>query len=180
MKLLLHVCCGPCALYPWQKLTGDEGVEVAGFFYNPNIHPAAEYLARRKAVERFSAESGCPVHWGEYDIENFFRAVCGRETEDVRCPVCWELRLRKTAEFARQNGFPTFSTTLLVSPYQSQEKIKAIGDRVAGEVGVSFLYRDFRPGFKWAHEEARQRGYYLQKYCGCVYSERERLRKKLT
>ncbi len=179
MKLLLHVCCGPCALYPWQYLRQDKNIETAGFFYNPNVHPAAEYLARREGAERFARENGCRLFSGEYDVENFFRQVCGKEEVTERCPLCWELRLRRTARFAREQGFTAFSTTLLVSPYQDLEKIQEIGIRVAGEEKVDFYYQDFRPGFKSAHEQARESNFYLQKYCGCLYSERERLEKKL-
>jgi hypothetical protein len=100
-----------------------------------------------------------------------------KEDSKERCSLCWTLRLKKTAKLAKERGFESFSTTLLVSPYQDQELLKKIGNEIAKEEGIEFYYEDFRPGFKKAHEEARIKGIYCQKYCGCIYSEIERCRK---
>ena len=176
MKLLLHTCCAPCLLYPLERLR-NEKFEVVGLFYNPNIHPLSEYNNRKKAVEGYAKDSGIEVLYPEYHPEEFFQAVHLKEANPGRCEICWRLRLSKTAESAREKGFSHFSTTLLVSPYQSQEKLKEIGGEVAKDSGVKFYYEDFRAGFRRAHDEAKLKGIYCQKYCGCIYGEVEQCRK---
>lgn len=176
MKLLLHTCCAPCLIYPLEKLR-EKKFEVAGLFYNPNIHPFAEYQKRGEAVAAWSRNASLEVVFPEYLPQEFFRAVHGKETPPERCSICWYMRLKRTAEEARQGGFGYFSTTLLVSPYQSQERLRKIGDEVATEAGVSFHYEDFRPGFRASHDLAKAEGIYCQRYCGCLYSELERCKK---
>ncbi len=176
MKLILHTCCAPCLIYPLERLR-LKGFEVAAFFYNPNIHPFAEYRNRRQAVADYAAEAGAQVLYPEYRPEEFFRAVNDKEQHPGRCLICWGLRLRRAAKAAKENGCSAFSTTLLVSPYQDHGALLKIGDDIAEEEGVSFYYEDFRPGFRKAHNEAKAAGIYCQKYCGCIYSEIERCRK---
>ncbi len=177
MKLLLHVCCGPCLIYPYRELA-REGFEVEGYFYNPNIHPLAEHRKRQEAVEAISKDLNIKTNYFEYNFEQFFLAI-GKDTESPqRCKKCWELRLKNTAEFAKENNYENFSTTLLVSPYQDLEAIQTIGDKIAEEVGVNFIFRDFRIGFRQAHNEAKDKEIYCQKYCGCLFSERERYNKR--
>jgi len=175
MKLLLHTCCAPCLIYPLEQLR-EKRFDVTGFFYNPNIHPLAEYDNRRQAVANFSGADNTEVIYPEYNPAEFFRAINQKETSPERCFICWTLRLKKTAETAKQKEFTYFSTTLLVSPYQDQEKLKKIGNDIANEAGVGFYYEDFRPGFRQAHNQAKAQGIYCQKYCGCIYSELERLK----
>ncbi|MFA4983788.1 MAG: epoxyqueuosine reductase QueH [Candidatus Omnitrophota bacterium] len=176
MRLLLHTCCAPCLIYPLEKLGGG-GFEVTGFFYNPNIHPFTEYRSRKQALEAYAGGIGVEVLYPEYRPEEFFRAVNLKEADPGRCGLCWRLRLKKTAQAAKEMGFGSFSTTLLVSPYQSQDALKKIGDEVSAEEGIGFYYEDFRVGFRKAHDEAHKKGIYCQKYCGCIYSEMERCRK---
>lgn len=177
MKLLLHTCCAPCGIYPLERLREKE-FTVTGFFYNPNIHPFSEYKNRLEAVADFSQRNNFEVIYPEYSPKEYFEVINFKEEKPERCSLCWALRLRKTARFARENGFTHFSTTLLVSPYQEQELLKKIGDDVREE-GIEFYYEDFRPGFRKAHEKARAQGIYCQKYCGCIYSEIERFGKQL-
>lgn len=176
MKVLIHTCCAPCLIYPYRQLK-DKGFEARGLFYNPNIHPLSEYKNRRQAVEFYAQKEQIEVDYPEYNPAEFFHAVNLKENNG-RCLICWELRLRKTAEVARAQGFDCFSTTLLVSPYQDQQALKSIGEGVAKESGVKFYYEDFRPGFRPAHDEAKAKGIYCQKYCGCLYSEIERENEK--
>jgi hypothetical protein len=176
MKLLLHTCCAPCLIYPLEKLK-EKGFSVTGFFYNPNIHPAGEYNNRKKALEVYSQNCKAEMIFADYLPLDFFWAVSLKDTAPERCSLCWSLRLGKTAQTAKENGFEYFSTTLLVSPYQDQELLKKIGNSVAHEQGADFFYADFRPGFKKAHEQAHAQGIYCQKYCGCIYSEIEQCRK---
>ena len=98
---------------------------------------------------------------------------------DHRCQYCYACRLGRTARYAAQNGFTHFSTTLLVSPYQDHEGIVQAAQRYAAQYGVEFLYRDFRPNFREGNRRARELGFYMQKYCGCVFSEQDRYQKQI-
>jgi predicted adenine nucleotide alpha hydrolase (AANH) superfamily ATPase len=181
MNVLLHICCAGCAIYPLEALR-KAGHRVAGYFYNPNIHPYSEYLKRKATVEKFAGESGLNVIFADYEIEHFFQYIVYNESSqtarDIRCPACWWLRLEKAAAFAKENGFEAFTTTLLGSPYQDQGVIKDIGADIARRFGLIFYFEDFREGFKAAQDLARSKGMYLQNYCGCVFSEKERIEEK--
>ncbi|MDP2905522.1 MAG: epoxyqueuosine reductase QueH [Candidatus Omnitrophota bacterium] len=177
MKLLLHTCCAPCLIYPLERLR-EQGFAPVAYYYNPNIHPLAEYNLRMQAAEELAAGMSADFISPEYRPQDFFRAVCNNESGKERCLACWNLRMERSAEFARANGFDYFSTTLLVSPYQDQDALKEIGVSVAAKKGVKFHGEDFRPGFRKAHERARAKGIYCQKYCGCLYSEIERWTKR--
>ena len=176
MNILLHICCAPCAIYPIEELRRG-GHNIAGFFYNPNIQPYSEYLKRKSAVEKYAKEIGINVIYSDYDIEKFFQLTVYSEDAPNRCPVCWWMRLEKTAKYAKDNGFDAFTTTLIGSPYQDQVVIHSIADEVARNAGIKFYSADFNKGFKEAHSEARAKGIYCQNYCGCVYSEKEKIEK---
>lgn len=174
MKLLLHVCCAPCLIYPLQVVR-QKSCEVVGLFYNPNIHPFAEYQRRKQAVEESVGRSlSLEVLFPYYAPQEFFHAVHAAEATPERCYRCWTLRLRRTAQVAKELGYDSFSSTLLVSPYQDHGALKGIGETVAQDEGVAFYYEDFRPGFREAHTRAHAEGLYCQQYCGCIYSEIER------
>jgi len=174
MNILLHICCAPCAIYPIEELRREEHL-IAGFFYNPNIHPYSEYLRRLEEVKKYSGEVGLNVIYSDYDIEKFFQNVAYNEAAENRCPVCWWLRLEKAAKWGKENGFDAFTTTLLGSPYQDRGIICSIADDIAKNAGIGFYNKDFTVEFKKAHETARAKGIYCQNYCGCVFSEREKL-----
>ena len=177
MKLLLHTCCAPCLIYPYESLR-QQGYEVEGYFYNPNIHPLSEHKNRKRAIVDYSKANNILVHIEEaYIPEDFFRVVVNNEQSPQRCHLCWKLRLEKTAKFAKDKGIDSFSTTLLVSPYQDIDKIKQIGEEISKEQGVKFVSEDFRVGFRDAHKKAKEIGLYCQKYCGCIFSEMERYAK---
>lgn len=179
--MLLHICCAPCAIYPVEALR-KEGHQIAGFFYNPNIHPYSEYLKRKAEVGKFAERSGVNVIYAGYDMENYFRTVVydegAPEAQDIRCPACWWMRLEKAGAFAKENGFEAFTTTLLGSPYQNQDIVRDIGEDIAGRLGLKFYFEDFRKGFRQAHELAKSGGMYCQNYCGCLFSEREMIERK--
>lgn len=179
MKILLHICCAPCAIYPLQRIK-KAGHLVVGMFYNPNIHPYGEYKARKNAVDEYARNQSLTLIPAEYQPAEFFRAVNLKEAQKERCMLCWQLRLKEAAKTAKEKLCDVFTTTLLVSPYQDQEALKRIGQDIEKEAGVRFYYEDFRPGFRKAHEEARTAGIYCQKYCGCVYSDLERSAGKRT
>ncbi|MFA4843060.1 MAG: epoxyqueuosine reductase QueH, partial [Candidatus Omnitrophota bacterium] len=133
MKLLLHICCGPCALYPLKELLCNKFDRITGFFYNPNIHPPSEYKKRKDAVNDVASKIGLEVIAPLYKMEEYFRKVLLKEESPQRCSLCWELRLSKTADFAKHNGFDAWTTTLLISPYQNHDEIKKIGEKIAKE-----------------------------------------------
>lgn len=174
-KILLHCCCGPCATYTVNQLR-EEGFDVTACWYNPNIHPFTEHRNRLEAMRALAFIMELPLIVVEgYDMISYFRAVVGHEGE--RCGDCFRLRLSKTAEVAREKGFDSFTTTLLISPYQKHELLREVGETVAKEWGVDFYYEDFRPGFRESQRLSRELNLYRQKYCGCIYSEWERFAK---
>ena len=176
-KTLMHTCCAPCSVSCIQQLRG-EGIEPVSFWYNPNIHPWQEYKARRDTLMAYAPAIGMELIVAEdYGLKDFCRAVADRL--DDRCPVCHEMRLEETAKYAAEHGFASFTTTLLVSPYQRHELIAETARRMAEKYGVAFLYRDFRPGFRDGQAQARELGFYMHKYCGCVFSEAERYEKQI-
>lgn len=177
MNILLHICCAPCSIGPIDGLR-EEGHLLAGFFYNPNIHPYSEYLKRSREVDKYAKELGLNVNQAGYSIDDYFQHVVYNEKPKDRCPVCWWLRAIKTARFAKENGFDAFTTTLLASPYQDHDVLKAICEDVAKNCDIKFYYKDYRPGFKEARSKARSRGIYLQNYCGCLYSEMEKIEQR--
>ncbi len=173
-RLLLHVCCGPCATYPVQRLRA-EGFAVTAFWYNPNIHPYTEHERRREALWQLArAVELAVVDQEGYDLVAFFRGVCGHEAFGERCAICYRLRLERTAQVAREHGFDAFSTTLLVSIHQDEAAIRRVGEETAAAYGVAFHYEPFRRGWAERGRLAKAYGLYRQDYCGCVFSEWER------
>ena len=172
MKILLHTCCGPCAIYPVNRLR-ENNYEVMGFFYKHNIHPYTECLKRQKTLDEYADEIGLKVIYQDrYDLEGFLQKIIFREKN--RCRICYYDRLLSTALIAKKGKFDCYSTTLLYSKFQNHELIKAFGESVGKAVGVSFYYEDFRTGWKEGIDISKQRGMYRQQYCGCIYSEKER------
>ena len=172
MKLLLHTCCAPCSVYCIKSLR-EEGIEPTLYWYNPNIHPYAEYKARRDCLKEYAKLVGVELIIGDaYGLDEFVCNVADKLT--TRCEdYCYPKRLRKAMEYAKQNGFDTVSTTLLYSIYQKHEYIEELMYGLANEIGLDFLYRDFREGWQEGQDTARAIGLYMQKYCGCVFSEEE-------
>ncbi len=178
MKILLHICCANCAIYPLSRLK-EESAEVVGYFFNPNIHPYLEYQKRLNTLKQYGEISKLEVlYCDEYRLEEFLRNVASRPEE--RCHYCYTSRLEATAREAKQNHFDRFSTTLLYSIYQKHELVKEIGERIARETGVPFHYEDYRVGWKKGVEISKALGLYRQPYCGCIYSEKDRYLKKGT
>ncbi len=171
-KILLHTCCAPCTTYVFKKLS-EEGFKTTGFFYNPNIHPYTEYEKRLMTMKLYSLATNFDVKYLDiYDIENYFRIIYGKG--DKRCLYCYMLRLHKVATYAKKNGYSTFTTTLLVSPYQKHDWVKQAGRLVSKKIDIPFFYEDFRKGYKESRELAREMNLYRQQYCGCIFSERDR------
>ncbi len=174
MNILVHLCCGPCASYPVPALL-EQGHEVRGLFYNPNIHPFQEYQRRQAGVTQLAESLGIEViDLAEYDIEKYFQETAFRENQ--RCRICYYLRLKRTAQIARRGNFEAFTTTLLVSPFQKHELIREIGEQVGEQLGIPFYYQDFRSGYPETVSRSKAMGLYRQQYCGCLFSERERFK----
>ena len=144
-----------------------------GFFYRHNIHPYTECRRRQDALQAWSEKVDLRVIYQQgYDLEGFLRNVVFRETE--RCAYCYHDRLRCTALVAKRGKFDCFTSTLLYSKFQKHDLVRSIGEAVGKSVGVPFLYRDFRTGWKTGIKTSRELGMYRQHYCGCIYSEKER------
>ena len=172
MKVLLHTCCAPCAVYPVKTLRA-EGLKVMGFFYRYNIHPYSECLKRQETLQSYADQIDLRVIYQEgYDLEGFIQNVVYREKD--RCNYCYHDRLRSTALLAKRGKFDYFSSTLLYSKFQKHEVIKSMGDAIGKSVGIPFLYEDFRIGWKEGIEASKSMRLYRQQYCGCLYSEKER------
>ena len=156
-----------------------ENIEPVLYWYNPNIHPFTEYKARLDTLIDYSETIGIKLAVeDEYGLDEFCRSVACRI--ESRCiDYCYPIRLRKTFEYAKNNGFEAVSTTLLYSIYQNHSFIKSYCEKLSAEFGIEFFYRDFRTGFWEGHDKAVEAGLYMQKYCGCIYSEEDRYVKKL-
>ncbi len=171
-EMLLHTCCGPCTIYPLDRLRSEDWT-VRGFFYNPYIQPYQELRKRLESLQSFAQMAELPLIVREdYDLEDYIRQVAFRE--ENRCILCYSRRVDATARLAGKSGFDAFTTTLLYSRRQNHDIIRALCDAAAKRYGVSFLYEDFREGWRVGQEEARRLNLYRQQYCGCVLSERER------
>ena len=176
-KILLHSCCAPCSVYCVDALR-RESLEPTSLWFNPNIHPWTEYELRRDALLQYGALAGVEVRILEdYGLRGFVRAVAA--DIDRRCAHCYALRLGAAAEYAAEHGYGAFTSSLLISPYQDHELLRTVGEAAGRRYGVEFLYRDFRPGFREGQSMAREMGLYMQKYCGCIFSEEDRYRKKI-
>ncbi len=168
----MHLCCANCAVYPVSVLR-ERGITVTGFWYNPNIHPFAEYRNRLGALKKLQTLWSLDVRYiDHYGLKEYLRNVVGRESE--RCTYCYAVRLEKTAQAAKDMNADAFTTSLLVSPYQKTDIIMEMGKRMQELYSVEFYMEDFRKGFREGVRMSRQLELYQQKYCGCIYSEMER------
>ena len=171
-KVLLHICCGPCALYPVSSLR-KEGFEVSGFFFNHNIHPYQEYARRRDSVVAMAEHERLSVVIVDgYLLEEFLANVA--TDPSARCGYCYESRLDAVAKGASEGKFDAFTSTLFYSRYQNHNLMMEKAEAAAERHSIPFLYRDFRPGWQDGIKRSKELGLYRQQYCGCVYSEKER------
>ena len=173
MKVLMHICCGPCTIYPLKELR-TQGHEITGVFYNPNIHPYQEYQRRRQTLNDYADKTFLNIIWPEgYPLEEFLCAVAHLKEND-RCSFCLRDRLMYTAELAVRGQYDCFTTTLLYSKFQKHDLIREIGNDLSAKLGILFYYQDFRAGWSEGVKISREIGMYRQSYCGCVYSEKQR------
>jgi len=172
LKVLIHLCCAPCSVYPVKTMKAG-GLDVIGFFYRHNIHPYSECLRRQETLEGYARQIDLRLIIQEgYDLEGFIQNVVYREKD--RCTYCYHDRLRTTALLAKRGKFDYFSSTLLYSKFQKHDILKSIGESIGKSIGVPFFYEDFRSGWKEGIDTSKNLGLYRQQYCGCIYSEKER------
>mgnify|MGYP001634508710 FL=1 len=175
-KIVLHTCCAICSGYPVSFLQ-DTGYQVISYFYNPNIYPYSEYQKRLEAERTLCSHFGCQLIEAEYNPDEYYSAVSGLEDEPEkgrRCDKCFELRLLKTAEFAKANGIKNFTTSIVISPHKNFAKLTAIGEKIAAEYGLNYAAIDFKKkdGFLKTNKISRELGLYRQNYCGCKFALR--------
>ena len=184
-KLLLHVCCAPCSTACLEKL--DPYFDITVFYYNPNISPFEEYQKRLDEEQTFIKNTYPHIKVVEvgYDSEKFAEISKGKENlpeGGARCKDCYRLRLSKTGEYAKQNGYDFFTTTLTVSPYKHSDTLNSIGAEISEKIGVDYLFSDFKKenGYSRSIILSKEHGLYRQDYCGCKYSklQRENLKNK--
>ena len=181
--LVLHSCCAPCSSAVLERL--HEAFELVVFYYNPNISPEAEFRHRAGEQKRLVAEmplrADVRVVEGEYDPQRFYELVRGHEEDPEggeRCGICFEMRLRKTAEYARAIGAEYFTTTLSISPLKNAQRLNELGRAIAAEFGLNYLLSDFKKkdGYRRSCVLSERHGLYRQDFCGCVFSKLERER----
>jgi len=180
-RLLLHICCAPCSTWVCETLKRE--YQVTGYFYNPNIQPQEEYEQRRREMHRLADQVGLEVIDDEYEAEAWLAAVRGLEEEPEggrRCQICYDLRLRRAAEYARDHGLEWLATTLTISPHKQASLINPIGEAICRQLGLRFLAADFKKkgGFEHSLRLSKEHGLYRQDYCGCEFSRRERERRR--
>jgi predicted adenine nucleotide alpha hydrolase (AANH) superfamily ATPase len=175
-RLLMHTCCAPCSGDIIESIH-ESGIDFCIYYYNPNIHPQKEYEARKEENKRFAKKRGIPFIDADYDTQNWFAKTKGLENEPERgkrCTVCFDIRLEKTAEYAKKNGFLVIGTSLGISRWKNIEQVYACGKRSAEIYGVVFWDYNFRKngGVQRQAEIVKKENMYRQEYCGCVYSIR--------
>lgn len=169
--ILVDSCCGPCAL-PALRIFREPGYTARYLFYNPNVHPFREYRRRLEGFEELMREEGSEYTLLPYEPEEWLRAVAFGE--ESRCEICYRLRLRRAADIAVEEGMDGLTTTLFASPHQDHELITLLGRSICRSRGLDFVTWDARDTYRETRGEARERGIYLQPYCGCILSEWER------
>lgn len=175
-QIVLHTCCADCLLnfikYLEEEDLVNRSTKIISFFYNPNIQPRSEYLERLNAVKKVISEQlkdrDIQLVIPEYRPKEFFENIKGKNN---RCDICWELRIKKTFEYAKSQNVPFVSTTLLSSHYQDREEIIKIGEKEESE-DTKFVYPQ-KP-----HEQLKTSGFYKQNFCGCCYSLTQRMWEK--
>lgn len=173
-RIVIHACCAICSGYPISYLK-DMGYQVCVYFYNPNIYPAEEYQKRLDAQKTLCRYLDCKLILGDYNPQEYYEFVKGYENEPekgLRCDKCFELRLRKTAEFAKSIGVKTFTTSIAISPHKNFAKLTSIGEKIAQQTGIEYLAVDFKKkdGFLKTNKISKELNLYRQNYCGCSFA----------
>ncbi len=181
MHILLHVCCGPCAIAPVQKLR-EQGHVVTGFFANPNIHPLSEYLRRREAMVQCAEKLDLNMLWNDkvWDVQHWTHKASTMQAQgENRCSYCYTSRLELSAKLAQEHSMDAFCSSLLYSRYQNHDLIIDCAKLASQKYKIQFFYDDFRPQWQYGIDISKEFELYRQSYCGCIYSEAERYANKL-
>ncbi|MFH1802446.1 MAG: epoxyqueuosine reductase QueH [archaeon] len=176
MKILLHVCCGPCSTAVIEQLQ-EEGHSLTLFFPNSNIYPREEWEKRLENARKIALLHDLKLVVDEYDHEAWRDFISGLEAEPqggARCLKCFEFNLTRTAERACELGIENFTTTLSVSRYKNSSRVFSVGREIGGKFGVKFVEEDFKKkgGFEKSNVLSKEFGLYKQNYCGCEFSAR--------
>ena len=177
-RLLLHSCCAPCSSYVITYLY--DYFDITILYYNPNIYPYEEYKKRKdEQIRLISNFKGVKIINCDYDNDIYNEVIKGLENEPERgsrCTKCFYLRLNKTGEIAKKNDFEYFGTTLTVSPYKNARLLNEIGEDISKKYDIKWLYSDFKKndGYKKSIELSKKYDLYIQDYCGCIYSKRDK------
>ena len=177
-RLLLQVCCGPCSTQVIERLRDHFDMDL--YFYNPMIYPRAELDKRACNLEKVAEKSHFDgqVIIPANDMEDF-KFVAEKRRDDREfgnaCYDCYELRLDKTARYAKDMGYEYFTTSLSISPYKNAQWLNEIGEKLESDLGIKYLYADFKKkdGYKKSIELSKEYDIYRQEYCGCIFSKRE-------
>jgi len=173
--LLVHICCSVDSHYFLQKIQEDyPNEEIVGYFYDPNIHPYSEYRLRFLDVEFSCKKLGIKLLEGPYDLESWLQSVKGLENEPEkgdRCTVCFDKRLETTVLKAIELGHKSFTTTLLISPKKSQDKLELIGNKLSTKYDLKWIFEDYRSGNGSQIQglQVKENSLYRQNYCGCLF-----------
>ena len=175
-KIVLHTCCAICSGYPISLLK-DMGYQVIAYFYNPNIYPIEEYQKRLDAEIALCKNLDCELFIGDYETDLYYEKVAGFEKEPEkgkRCDKCFELRLMKTAQFAKLKSIKNITTSMVISPHKNFQKLTLIGENIANEYGLNYVAIDFKKkdGFLKTNKISKELGLYRQNYCGCKFAQR--------
>lgn len=176
--VLLHSCCAPCSAEIMEAMLEAE-IDFTIFFYNPSIHPLKEYEIRKNENIRFADKHGITFVDADYDCDEWFRRARGMENEPergIRCTMCFDMRLARTALYAHEHGFPVFATSLGISRWKDLAQVNGSGIRAA-EAYDNLVYWDQnwrkKGGSQRMIEISKREAFYQQEYCGCIYSLRD-------
>ncbi len=173
--MLVHICCAVDSHYFLEQIQKEyPKEEIIGFFYDPNIHPYNEYRLRYLDVEYSCKKLGIKLLEGPYNLEQWLKKVKGLENEPEkgdRCTVCFDDRLETTVKKALELGHDKFTTTLLISPKKSQDKLEKIGANLSSKYPCEFIFKDYRSGqgSQLQGEVVKENSLYRQNYCGCLF-----------
>lgn len=184
-KILVHICCASCLSYVHQILD-KENFEIIGFYYNPQVHGRAEYLRRKRDIEKYCEENNLELISPEYNVQEYFQPIMPFQDKSSikfisdkkrwkmkRCQLCNSIILERTFDEAKNQKIEYFTSTMLVSPYKDHDEIWNIGLSLEQHKGPQFYYQDFRKGYWNGRNYAKNHQMCIPNYCGCVYSSEE-------
>lgn len=177
-KLLIHTCCAPCFVYIHEDLTKlkeiyteKNNLDITSIWYNPNIQPKMEYEKRKKTLIDYCNQVGCKLDIiDEYNLKEFVKNSFETDKYSCRCEYCYTMRLEKVFKYGAENGFDMIMTTLSISPYQNQDLLKKVGQKLGEKYKIKYIHLDYTRKFREGQKIAKDMGLYRQKYCGCIFS----------